>query len=149
MVGLDMRRLLLLALLLVAMPLRASDNPPERTVAQFLDAFRAMEPARFDSFFAAEATVFFPDARFPADRLLSGQEALETFHGFFEALKAQGLTRLEIEPLELRVDRRGDVAVVTFLLKGGGGVGRRTLVLHQRGDGWKIVHLHASRATPG
>jgi ketosteroid isomerase-like protein len=144
-----MRRFLFLALLLLAAPVRASDAHPELAVAAFLDAFRAMEPARFDSFFAPDATVFFPDERFPANRLLPRAEALQTFHGFFKSLKAQGLKRLEIDPLDLRVDRQGDVAVVTFLLKGAAGMGRRTLVLRQQGDSWQIVHLHASRATSG
>lgn len=143
-----MRTFLLLLLLLLAAPLRAADETPEQAVAGFLDAFRAMEPARFDSFFAQDATVFFPDGRFPTDRRLPRTEALETFHGFFESLKAQGLTRLEIDPVDPRIDRYGDVAVVTFLLKGTEFMGRRTVVFRKEKDGWRIVHLHASRSSP-
>lgn len=141
-----MRKFLLLLLLLLAAPLRASDDTPDQAVAGFLDAFRAMEPARFDSFFAPDATVFFPDGRFPTDRRLPRAEALDTFHAFFESLKAQGQTRLEIDPVDPRIDRYGDVAVVTFLLKGAEFMGRRTVVFRRGLDGWRIVHLHASRS---
>ena len=143
-----MRKILVLALLLLPVPLPASDDPPEQAVAQFLDAFRAMEPARFDSFFAPDATVFFPDGRFPTNRLLPRAEALAAFHGFFETLKAQGLTRLQIDPVDLRIERFGDVAVVTFLLKGSESMGRRTVVFSKAEGGWRIVHLHASRSVP-
>jgi ketosteroid isomerase-like protein len=139
---------LVLALLLLAAPLHARDDRPEQAVAAFLDAFQAMDPARFDPFFAPGATVFMPDGRFPTDRLLPRAEALETFHGFFTALKAQGLTRLEIDPVDQRIDRHGDMAVVTFLLKGAGTTGRRTLILRHQEGSWRIIHLHASRSTP-
>lgn len=143
-----MRKFLVLPLLLLAAPLHAADDRPDQAVAAFLDAFRAMEPARFDSFFAPDATVFFPDGRFPTNRLLPRAEALDTFHGFFDALKTQGLTRLEIDPVDQRIDRHGDVAVVTFLLKGAETTGRRTLVLRHQDGSWRIVHLHASRSAP-
>jgi ketosteroid isomerase-like protein len=141
-----MRRRLLLALLLLAAPLHASDDRPEQAVALFLEAFRAMDPARFDPFFAPDATVFFPDGRFPTNRLLPRAEALATFHGLFDSLKAQGQTRLQIDPVDQHIDRYGDVAVVTFLLEGAGTMGRRTLVLRLQDGSWRIVHLHASKA---
>jgi ketosteroid isomerase-like protein len=143
-----MRRRLLLALLLLAAPLHASDDRPEQAVALFLEAFRAMDPARFDPFFAPDATVFFPDGRFPTNRLLPRAEALATFHGLFDSLKAQGQTRLEIDPVDQHIDRYGNVAVVTFLLKSGETMGRRSVVLRQDEGAWRIVHLHASRSAP-
>lgn len=58
-----------------------------------------------------------------------------------------------LKPRELRVDRYGDVAVVTFMLDGvTGATGsklptlRRTLVFVLEQGNWKVAHFHGSTA---
>ena len=63
----------------------------------------------------------------------------------FVAAKARNpAARLSIDPKDVRVQRYGDVGVVTFHLEGGENVGRRTAVMRRTGDRWLLVHLHAS-----
>jgi len=47
-------------------------------------------------------------------------------------------------PVGTKIQLLGNVAVVTFHLKGEEVVSRRTLVLQKRSGKWLIVHLHAS-----
>ena len=134
---------------LVAFLLAASTPPqaktPEQTAAAFLEAFRAMDQARFDEFFAPDATMFFPGGGSnPKDRVEGRDAVLSSFHNFFKLLKEQGTTSLDIAPQDQRVQLYGDVAVVTFELDWGDAVGRRSIVLRKMGDEWRIAHFHAS-----
>jgi hypothetical protein len=54
------------------------------------------------------------------------------------------LLKTNIVPEDLRVDLRGDTAVVTFNVHNPSAVSRRTFVWRRGADGWRIVHLHAS-----
>lgn len=60
---------------------------------------------------------------------------------------------LDLKPRDIRVERYGDVGLVTFTLAltvGGRQLPlqRRTLVFVREHDAWKVAHLHASAATP-
>lgn len=107
---------ILLVLALAAMPLPPSSTPDAAAVA-FLDAFKGMDQARFDEFFAPDVTMFFPDGPFPVSRVEGKQAVLEAFHKFFALAKQRGRTALSITPLDQRVQIYGDVAVVTFGLE--------------------------------
>ena len=119
---------------------------PEATATAFLDAFRQMDEARFDRFFAPEVTMFFPDGGFPTARVEGRDAVLAVFHGLFGRARSGGRARLNITPLDERIQTFGDTAIVTFRLDGGDSVGRRTIVLRRMGDDWRIIHFHASTA---
>ena len=55
---------------------------------------------------------------------------------------------MQLQPREIVVQELAGAAVATFILQGGpdGTVGRRSLVLAETADGWKIAHLHGSTA---
>jgi len=134
----------LVALALVAAPLPGQASTPEAAAASFLDAFKSMDEERFDTFFAPEVTMFFPDGPFPKGRVEGRDAVLSAFHSFFELAKERGRVTLNIEPLELRVQRYGNLAIVTFRLDGDDSVGRRSIVLRKLDDEWRIAHFHAS-----
>jgi len=134
----------LVALALIGAPLPQPTSTPEATAAAFLDAFKAMDERRFDTFFDPEVTMFFPTGPFPRERIDGREAVLAAFHSFFKLAKAKGRTALNITPLEQRVQRFDDVAVVTFQLSQEGDVGRRSVVLRKVGEQWRIVHFHAS-----
>ena len=52
--------------------------------------------------------------------------------------------KTNIVPEELRVDQRGDTAIVTFNVHNPSAVSRRTFVWRWERGAWRIVHLHAS-----
>jgi len=118
----------------------------QKTAGQFIQAFINLEWERFRSFFAADATGFFPpSAQFP--RRANGKAEIENvFRVVFEGARKRksGPPYLSIEPKEIKVQMLGDVAIVTFHLEDPGMFGRRTMVFQKRGKQWLIVHLHAS-----
>lgn len=112
--------------------------------AEFVAAFNALDRSRFDPLFADDVTLFFPSAPFEVRRVDGKEAVLKWFGKFFDAARSRG-GKLNIQPLDLRVQDYGNVAVVTFHLAGGADeIGRRTLVLRKHGSDWRIVHLHAS-----
>ena len=119
---------------------------PESTAASFLESFKAMDEARFDDFFAADATMFFPDGPFPTGRVEGKDAILSAFHSFFGRVKERGRTSLNISPRDFKVVQYGDVAIVTFWLDGEEAVGRRSIVMRRMGSDWRIAHFHASTA---
>ena len=132
---------------LVALALATAPPPattPEVTVSAFVDAFRAMDSARFDAFFAPNVTMFFPEGGFPTGRVDGREAVLSAFHSFFARVRDRGRSALSIAPLDLRIEQYGEVAVVTFRLDGGEDVGRRSVILRKIGSDWRIVHFHAS-----
>ena len=134
----------LIALALVAAPLPNHESTPEAAAASFLEAFKSMDEVRFDTFFAPDVTMFFPDGPFPNGRVEGRDAVLSAFHRFFKLVKERGRTTLNIVPLEQRVHRYGDLAIVTFQLDGEDSVGRRSIVLRKLGNEWRIAHFHAS-----
>ena len=133
---------LLLALALAAAPL--PPPTPDRTATAFLDAFKSMDEARFDQFFAPDVTMFFPDGPFPETRVEGRKAVLAAFHKFFALVRKRGRTTLNITPLDRRVQLYGEVAVVSFGLENDESVGRRSIILRKIGNDWRIAHFHAS-----
>jgi len=115
----------------------------EVTAAEFVSAFNALDRARFDPLFADDVTVFFPSAPFDIRRIEGRTAVLDWFGKFFDAMRER-TGKLNIQPADLQVQAYGAMAVITFHLKGGDNLGRRTLVLRRDENVWKIVHLHAS-----
>jgi len=56
----------------------------------------------------------------------------------------KGPNYLTIEPKDEKIQLTDGVAIITFVLEDPGMLGRRTLVCLKGGNGWRIVHLHAS-----
>jgi ketosteroid isomerase-like protein len=119
---------------------------PGAAASAFLDAFRQMDEARFDPFFAPDVTMFFPDGAFPTSRVEGRDAVLAVFHGLFARARRSGRTRLAIAPIGERIQSFGDIAIVTFGLDSEDSVGRRTIVLRNVSGEWRIVHFHASTA---
>lgn len=128
----------------------AASGSPTAAAAEFLAAFNALDQTRFDALFAEDATLFYPSAPFPLQRVEGKAAVTGWFSKFFDAVRKRGAKNLNINPSDLHAQTYGDTAVVTFHLNGGsdGAIGRRTVVLNKRGGRWLIVHLHASAARP-
>jgi ketosteroid isomerase-like protein len=127
----------------------ASDSAPtavQKRAEQFIEAFINLDWERFRSFFATDATAFFPpSAQFP--RRANGKAEIEqVFRAVFEAARRRKSSPpyLNIEPKEMKVQMLGDVAIVTFHLEDPDMFGRRTIIFQRQGRQWLIVHLHAS-----
>ena len=126
-----------------------AENPGEKevrdTLAKFIVAFDNLDWEQFRSFFADDATVFYPRA--VAERA-AGRPALEAnFKKVFDGIRGTQShpPYMHIEPRDLQLQMFGDIAVVTFHLDDRPGMlNRRTIVLQKTASGWKIVHLHAS-----
>jgi ketosteroid isomerase-like protein len=134
---------LLLALALAGAPLSHAPAP-ETAATEFLDAFKSMNQARFDQFFANDVTMFFPDGPFPEARVEGREAVLASFHKFFALVRERGRTALNITPIDQRVQVYGEVAILTFGLESEDSVGRRSIILRKMGNDWRIVHFHAS-----
>lgn len=126
-----------------ANPVATVSGDASKAVGAFVDAFNALDRARFDPLFADDVTLFFPSAPFAVRRVEGKEAVLGWFGRFFEAARGRG-GKLNIQPADLHVQTYGDTAVATFHLLGAENLGRRTLVLARQAGSWKIVHLHAS-----
>lgn len=113
------------------------------TVDDFVDAFRNLEWEKFISFFADDATCFFPAYRMQPQRADNKEELGKTFKILFESARKQKTEPpyLVIEPKNIKIQMAGDVAIVTFHLNT---LGRRTIVFKKQKEKWLIIHMHAS-----
>jgi uncharacterized protein (TIGR02246 family) len=120
----------------------------------------ALENADIDALvatFAEDATVFLPFASDPA-RLAGKAQIRAAFDAFLKDVRTSvtGPPYLQLEPRDVHVQHFDGMAVVTFhlgtLATPAGDTparfARRTAVLRQVGDTWRIVHLHASNMEP-
>ena len=119
----------------------------ESAMARFLAALNDLDWTEMSTVFAENANIFSPS---PAERIEGAQVGM-AWREQFEALRRRssktGPPYLNVQPQQMRIDRVSqDVAIVSFHLKNGPRVDRRTLVWRRFSDGWKIVHLHASTA---
>jgi len=152
-----MTRRCLLLLFVFTSAARACAAPPlnpesevRKTLSDFIQAFDNLEWNSFRSFFADDATVFYP-REFP-HRADGRQDVERYFQKVFDRIRA-GRTQgpyMDIQPRDLKLQIAGDVAIATFHLDDRSGfLNRRTIVLQKQNSGWKIIHLHASEvATP-
>lgn len=118
----------------------------------FLAAFDSLQSERFQGYLAEDVTMFFPFQQFPAR-----MEGRASVGGVFDQfMQAQRTRRAEagrpmvqgIVPRDLRIQMAGrDAAIASFHL-GTESPSRRSIVFRRTGDGWKVVHWHASPA-PG
>lgn len=118
---------------------------PEETLAAFIDAFNNLETDRFLTFFDSRAVSFHPMAAYPAR--LEGEALFESWRAIHASFRDDrpGPPYLAITPLDLQVQRFGEIAIASFHLRTPGvPPGRRTIVLLESGNEWKIVHMHAS-----
>jgi ketosteroid isomerase-like protein len=120
----------------------------EQRLAGFVSAFDDLDWARFQTFFAEDATVFHPAA--PNVKRTEGRAGFEqAWLGVFERIrKNSGKTSapyMDLKPKDVRIQYLADdVALVTFHLEDGTVLGRRTMVWKREGQVWRIVHVHAS-----
>jgi uncharacterized protein (TIGR02246 family) len=148
-----MKRALLvcvLFLLVITAFARPVEKPSEdaevrRTLQEFLTAFENLDMDRFMTFFANDASVFYP--RGTAQRVY-GREAIQRyFAAVFEEIRGQQThpPYMHVDPKDLKIQVMGDTAVITFHLDDRPGtLNRRTIIMHRTKGVWKIVHLHAS-----
>lgn len=128
-----------------AQPLATESAAVQTVLEGFIDSLNAADVSSLARFFATDATMFFPLASLPL-RLESKQQITSAFGALFEAMRRRepGPRYMNLIPQDTRVQFFGDVAVVTFHLKGEEMVSRRTLVLRKLSGTWLIVHVHAS-----
>lgn len=131
-----------------AAPARNREAEVRETLADFIQAFDNLDWDKFRSYFADDATVFYP-REFP--RRAEGREQYEKyFRKVFDRIRA-GRTQgpyMDIQPRDLSLQITGEVTIATFHLDDRPGyLNRRTIVLQKQKAGWKIVHLHASEVT--
>jgi ketosteroid isomerase-like protein len=140
------RRFTAVAFLILMACATVPATPPEHTIDAFLAALDQGD-AKIADLFTADATVFFP----MNDRPLraNGREEIGTAFANLFAMpgyqKGRGMPR----PEELRVQRVGDIALVTFQTTNPNVTSRRTFVLRRDGGRWRIVHLHGSNFRSG
>jgi len=124
---------------------RPAGGTPDTLLQDFILAFDNLEWDRFRSFFADDATVFYP--RGFTGRANGRPQFEANFRQVFEQIRA-GRTQppyMHLQPRDLRIQSYGEIAIATFHLDDRPGVlNRRTIVLRRRKGQWKIVHLHAS-----
>ena len=117
----------------------------EKAAQSFLTAFDNLDWELFRAAFAADATVFMPFSTIP--KRLNGKEEVEAaFQAFFEQVRQQGKgpPYLNLQPADMKVQRVGDIGIVTFHLPDQTGLSRRTVIFQNRDGKWLIIHLHAS-----
>lgn len=130
-----MRRLLIVVLLAAC---ATTTGSPEATVNEFLAALDKGDP-HIAELFTEDATMFFPMNAQPL-RLNGRAEIAAAFASLFGPNYRGGMP----PPSDLRVQRSGDTAVVTFQTVNPNVTSRRTLVLRREGGRWRIAHLHGS-----
>jgi ketosteroid isomerase-like protein len=120
----------------------------EQTQAAWLDRFNALDLPCFLRFFAADATVFSPGPVDGSTRRVEPAGLSVYWSQIFAGLGRNG-NRLSITPQTIAITPLGRrAAVVSFHLSADANPNRRTLVWRREREGWRIVHLHASRVPP-
>jgi hypothetical protein len=117
---------------------------------------RALEDLNWESFrssWAQRPTAFLPFDDTP-ERVDGRQDVELRWRRFFDETRASrsGPPYLNLKPLHLQIERYGTVGLVTFTLELEVDglrlpLQRRTLVFIQERESWKVVHMHASRAS--
>ena len=93
--------------------------------------------------FAEDATFFFPDSANQPARVEGKAAIRDVFERVFAEWRKSGATSPMPHLDDVRAEMFGDVALVTFQIRGPV-LSRRTFVLRRIGGAWRIVHLHAS-----
>ena len=147
-----MRKLLIIGLVIILVslsvrsPAQSKDSIDIKTsVEKFLIAFNALQWEPFRKSFADDATIFFPDWE-QASRVSGRKEIEKMWLKIFPEFKDSTNTEtLGITPRNIKIQQYGQTAIVTFQLGTGEKyLSRRTVVMVQLKEEWKIAHLHAS-----
>ena len=116
-----------------------------KSATDFVTAFNNFDWENFRASFTDDVTIFSPFWN-QASRI-QGKREIETFWLtiFPEFLDTKNTRKLKISPKNIKIQLYGQTAIVTFHLGDGvNRISRRTLVMIQEEDSWKIAHLHAS-----
>jgi len=133
-----MRRIAPILLLLFASCVSARDAGVRVAMSGWMNALNDLDADRIISAFAEDATAFFPVVK--AERA-DGKAAIAAV---FRDYVAASTKKTNVVPEDLRIDLRGNMAVVTFNVHNPSAVSRRTFVWRRDANGWRIVHMHAS-----
>ena len=115
---------------------------------QFLAALGASDPAGIEAVITADASMFLLAA--------TGREAVRgsvaivaRFSRMFELIRDSGTPapRFVVEDFHV-VELGPDYRLAESMVRAGEEIGRRSLVFRREADGWRILHMHASNATP-
>ena len=104
-------------------------------------ALNALDLEGMAQFFAEDITAFVPSAQ--AERAEGKAAVVEIFRRYVETTRA-ATSRTNLVPEDLRIDVRGETAVVSFHVQNAGTVARRTFVFREEAGRWLISHFHAS-----
>lgn len=116
---------------------------PHELIEAFTKGFNALDHDALAALFTQGATTFWPYP--PGDRIAGRAEIAEFLQRLTSDLRARGIDRLDLRPLDLHLATEGVVSVADFsVAMPDGRVGRRTIVLSRTEDAWLISHLHAS-----
>jgi len=130
------------------------ESEVRQLMANFVTTFENLDWPAFRQCWVENPVVFFPapDMRPGGTRTDNASEFNAAWQRVFDQAR-QTMTKtgvskapfFHINPEDLRIDFPAPtVAVVTFHLHGGAGIGRRMFVIAKTDAGWKISHLHAS-----
>ena len=113
----------------------------------FLTAFESLDWPPFRAAFSDSATIFHP-APEAAERVTGPRGIDSSFRAVFSAIRAHatsGPPYHRLVPTELRIPPLSPgLVLVTFHLRNAERLARRTVIFHQEGADWRILHLHAS-----
>jgi hypothetical protein len=118
----------------------------------FIEDFNNLDWPSFRARFRDDATIFFPQ-QYQVRRAAGRVDTDAAWDAVFGSIRAAsgktGPPFMHLRPQEIVVQELAGSAIATFILQSGtdGTVGRRSLVLAETADGWKIVHLHGSTAS--
>jgi ketosteroid isomerase-like protein len=126
----------------------ADSTAVHAALTRFIVAFENLDWEPFRHCFDDSATVFFPPPE--AQERLTGRVAYEAgFKRIFDAVRPSnpsGPPYQSLIPEDLRIEPLGPgAALVSFQMRNGERIARRTIVFRKRGDRWLIAHLHASK----
>ncbi len=116
-----------------------SANVVKRT-QDFIQAFNNLKWETFNSFFADDATMFYPQV--DNARRLNGKKEIED--ALLPDFTDTSIKASNISPEDIRVQINRRTAIVTFHLEHEKRLGRYSIIWVRRKRAWKILHLHAS-----
>lgn len=139
-----MKRLpiLALALFIACASVPPKDDAGVRAAMNgFLEALNALDAEAINAYFASDATAFFPVV---APERLNGKEAISEIFRTYVAETKKNVAKTNIVAEDMRIERSGDMAVVSFQVHNPSAVSRRTFIFRRESGRWLIVHMHAS-----
>jgi ketosteroid isomerase-like protein len=115
---------------------------------RFLEALAASDPAGIEAVISSDASMFLLAAN--GREAVRGSAAIVArFSRMFEQIRDSGTPapRFLVEEFNL-IELGPDFRLADSMVRAGEEIGRRSLVFRRETDGWRILHMHASNATP-